>query len=115
MISFIQLTQNLFFHNASLLAQVEYSYSSQGKAPSPVSTIVGLLIALLLVAVLVGGPVVAIIAFSIFATVMIAPVVGGASQSVCGGPSSSLSLAVNIAIRRSASARVRLGLNASNS
>jgi hypothetical protein len=47
MISFIQLTQNLFFHNASLLAQVEYSYSSQGKAPSPVSTIVGLLIALL--------------------------------------------------------------------
>jgi hypothetical protein len=76
---------------------------------------VGLLIALLLVAVLVGGPVVAIIAFSIFATVMIAPVVGGASQSVCGGPSSSLSLAVNTAIRRSASARVRLGLNASNS
>jgi hypothetical protein len=49
MISFIQLTQNLFFHNASLLAQVEYSYSSQGKAPSPVSTIVGLLIALLVI------------------------------------------------------------------
>jgi hypothetical protein len=36
MISFIQLTQNLFFHNASLLAQVEYSYSSQGKPPGPV-------------------------------------------------------------------------------
>jgi Family of unknown function (DUF5684) len=49
MISFIQLTQNLFFHNASLLAQVEYSYSSHGKAPSPVSTIVGLLIALLVI------------------------------------------------------------------
>jgi hypothetical protein len=30
-----------------------------------------------------------------------------ASQSVCGGPSSRLSLAVNIAMRRSASARVR--------
>ena len=30
------------------------------------------------------------------------------SQSVCGGPSSSLSLAVNIAIRRSASASTQL-------
>ena len=49
MISFIQLTQNLFFHNASLLAQVEYSYSTQSKAPSPVSTIVALLIALLVI------------------------------------------------------------------
>ena len=39
----------------------------------------------------------------------------GASQSVCGGPSSSLSLAVNIAIRNSASARLRFGLNASSS
>jgi hypothetical protein len=36
-------------------------------------------------------------------------------QSVCGGPSSSLSLAFNIAIRISASARVRFGLNASSS
>jgi hypothetical protein len=36
-------------------------------------------------------------------------------QSVCGGPSSSLSLAVNSAIRRSASARVRLVLNAPSS
>lgn len=36
MISFIQLTQNLFFDNASLLGQVEYSYSSQGKPPGPV-------------------------------------------------------------------------------
>jgi hypothetical protein len=38
---------------------------------------IGLLTVLLLVAVLVGGPVVAIIAFSIFATVMIGPIVGG--------------------------------------
>src|SRR5437016_8266038 len=36
MISFIQLTQNLLTHNASLLAQVEYSYSSQGKPPGPI-------------------------------------------------------------------------------
>ena len=28
--------QNLFLHNASLLAQVDYSYTSQGKAPGPV-------------------------------------------------------------------------------
>ena len=37
------------------------------------------------------------------------------TQSVCGGPPSNLSLAVNAAIRRSASARVRLGLYASSS
>ena len=49
MTAFIQLTQNRFFHNALLLAQADYSYSSEGKAPSPVSTIVGLLIALLLI------------------------------------------------------------------
>ena len=49
MTAFIQLIQNRFFHNALLLAQVDYSYSSEGKAPSPVSTIVGLLIALLLI------------------------------------------------------------------
>ena len=34
--SLIELTQNLFNDNASLLAQVEYSYSSQGKPPGPV-------------------------------------------------------------------------------
>jgi hypothetical protein len=36
--SLIELTQNLFHYNASLLAQVEYSYSStsQGKPPGPV-------------------------------------------------------------------------------
>src|SRR5215217_6816934 len=49
MTSLIQSLQHLFFHNASLLAQVEYSYSSQGQAPSPISMIVGLLIALLLI------------------------------------------------------------------
>jgi hypothetical protein len=49
MTTLIQLTQNLLFHSASLLAQVEYSYSSQGKPPSPLSMIVGLLIALMLV------------------------------------------------------------------
>jgi hypothetical protein len=37
------------------------------------------------------------------------------SQSVCGGSSSSLSLAVSIAMRISASVRVRFGLNASSS
>src|SRR2546425_10588352 len=47
--SLIELTQNLFHYNASLLAQVEYSYSSQGKPPSPGSTIVGLLFALLII------------------------------------------------------------------
>jgi hypothetical protein len=49
MTTLIQLTQNLLFHSASLLAQVEYSYSSEGKPPSPLSMIVGLLIALLLI------------------------------------------------------------------
>lgn len=33
--SLIELTQNLFHYNASLLAQVQYSYSSHGKAPGP--------------------------------------------------------------------------------
>jgi hypothetical protein len=47
MTTLIQLTQNLLFHNASLLAQVEYS--TEGRPPSPLSMIVGLLIALLLI------------------------------------------------------------------
>src|SRR5438552_8548437 len=47
MTTLIQLTQSLLFHNASLLAQVEYS--TEGKPPSPLSMIVGLLIALLLI------------------------------------------------------------------
>ena len=47
----ISLMQNLLTHPLSLLAQVEYSssYSSQGQAPSPVSMIFGLLLALLLI------------------------------------------------------------------
>src|SRR5256885_4444159 len=47
MTTLIQLTQSLLFHNASLLAQVEYS--TEGKPPSPASMIVGLLIALFLI------------------------------------------------------------------
>jgi uncharacterized protein DUF5684 len=47
MTTLIQFTQNLLFHNASLLAQVEYS--TEGKPPSPLSMIVGLLVALLLI------------------------------------------------------------------
>ena len=35
MTSLLQLTQNLLLQNASVLAQVNYSYSSQGKASSP--------------------------------------------------------------------------------
>ena len=41
--------QNLLVHSLSLLAQVEYSYSSQGQAPSPAVVIVELLIALLVI------------------------------------------------------------------
>jgi hypothetical protein len=41
--------QNLLIHPLSLLAQVEYSYSAEGKPPSPVAIIIGLLIALLLI------------------------------------------------------------------
>src|SRR5207248_7204178 len=47
MTTLIQLTQNLLFHNASLLAQVEYH--TEDTPPSPVSMIFGLLIALLLI------------------------------------------------------------------
>lgn len=49
MITLIQFTQNLLFHDASMLAQVEYSYSTEGKPPSPLSMIVGVLIALMLI------------------------------------------------------------------
>jgi uncharacterized protein DUF5684 len=41
--------QNLLVHTLSLLAQVEYSYSSQGQAPSPAVVIAELLIALLVI------------------------------------------------------------------
>jgi hypothetical protein len=45
----ISLMQNLLVHPLSLLAQVEYSYNAEGKPPSPVAMIIGLLIALLLI------------------------------------------------------------------
>jgi hypothetical protein len=45
--SLIEVTQTVLFTPARLLAQVEYS--TQGNAPSPVSMIFGLLIALLLI------------------------------------------------------------------
>jgi hypothetical protein len=48
---------------------------------------IGVLTVLLLVAVLVGGPIVAVIALSIFATVMTAPIVGA-------GPGATAILAV---------------------
>ncbi len=47
MTTLIQLTQNLLFHNASLLGQVEYS--TEGTPPSSLSIIFGLLVALLLI------------------------------------------------------------------
>jgi hypothetical protein len=48
--SLIELTQNLFHDNASLLAQVEYSYSSQGKPPGPVFWICYTVYAILIIA-----------------------------------------------------------------
>ena len=41
--------QNLLVHTLSLLAEVEYSYSSQGQAPRPAVVIAELLIALLVI------------------------------------------------------------------
>jgi len=54
MTSLIQLMQNFFLHNASLLAQVEnsYSYTSQGKAPGPVFWICLLAFVILMIAAL---------------------------------------------------------------
>lgn len=46
----LELMQNLFYDNASLLAQVEYSYSSQGKQPGPVFWICYTLYAILIIA-----------------------------------------------------------------
>src|SRR5437588_11938477 len=43
----ISLMQNLLIHPLSLLGQVEYS--AEGKPPSPVAMVIGLLIALLLI------------------------------------------------------------------
>ena len=48
----IDLTQNFLHYNASLLAQVEYSYSSQGKAPGPFFWICEALFTVLMLAAL---------------------------------------------------------------
>jgi hypothetical protein len=45
--SLIEVTQTVLFTPARLLAQVEYS--TEGTAPSPISTIIGLLIALVVI------------------------------------------------------------------
>lgn len=45
----IEVTQTVLLTPARLIGQVESSYSTQGTAPSPVSTIIGLLIALLVI------------------------------------------------------------------
>jgi Family of unknown function (DUF5684) len=47
--SLIEFTQTVLFTPARFLAQVDYSYSAQGTAPSPVETIIALLIALLVI------------------------------------------------------------------
>jgi uncharacterized protein DUF5684 len=52
MISLIQLAQNLLTHNAAVLAQVEYSYTSQGKPPGPVFWICWLVFVILMIAAL---------------------------------------------------------------
>ena len=48
----LQLTQNLLIHNASLLAQVDYSYTTQGKPPGPLFWICWLVFVVLMVAAL---------------------------------------------------------------
>jgi len=45
----ISLMQNLLVNTLSLFAQVEYSYGAEGKPPSPVAMVSGLLIALVLI------------------------------------------------------------------
>lgn len=52
MISPIQLPQNFIAHNVALLAQVEYSYSSQGNAPGPVFWICWFAVTILVIAAL---------------------------------------------------------------
>jgi len=47
--SLIEVTQTVLFTPARLLGQVDSSYSAHGTAPSPFSTIIALLIALLLI------------------------------------------------------------------
>ena len=52
MTSLLQLTQNLRIRDAFLLAQVDYSYTSQGKAPGPVFWICWLVVVVLMIAAL---------------------------------------------------------------
>jgi hypothetical protein len=48
MISLIQLSQNLFLNSVSLLAQVDYSYSTEGQPPGPFFWICSIAFAMLL-------------------------------------------------------------------
>jgi Family of unknown function (DUF5684) len=50
MTSLLQLTQNLLIHNGSILAQVDYSYSTQGNPPGPVFWICWLAFTILMIA-----------------------------------------------------------------
>src|SRR6476620_5684692 len=50
MTSLTQLMQNLFLHNGSLLAQIDYSYTSQGKPPGPLFWIFYLAFTILMIA-----------------------------------------------------------------
>src|SRR5438128_37357 len=50
MTSLIQLMQSAFVHNASFLAQVDYSYSTQGKPPGPIFWICWLAFTILMIA-----------------------------------------------------------------
>jgi hypothetical protein len=52
MTSLIQLTQDLLLHNASLLAQVDYSYTTEGKPPGPLFWICWLAFVILMIAAL---------------------------------------------------------------
>jgi len=47
--SLIEVTQSVLFTPARLLGQVEYSYSTQGTAPSPFAMIIALLISLVVI------------------------------------------------------------------
>jgi hypothetical protein len=47
--SLLEVRQSVLFTPARLLGQVEYSYSTQGTAPSPFATIIALLITLVVI------------------------------------------------------------------
>jgi hypothetical protein len=52
MTSLLQLTQNWFLANASLLAQVDYSYTTEGRPPGPLFWICWLVFVVLMIAAL---------------------------------------------------------------